>query len=331
MARLERMPEFLAAATRPDGLYENLGDTNDRKAVSIKGTPAQFAATGGQRGPKPARTVSFFDRGYLFGRTGWGETRPFADEAFFSLQYGTGMAFHGHDDGGAVTLYALGDQLLLDSGFKDYELDPWRTYLRSRRAHNTVVTGDLTSKAGRKTVLERRATTGRMVEAVVRPTVYPDVTMRRRVIFSRRLGYLVVEDTITSTKSRSWRQLWHLREGSRPTTDDLRTWTRSDGANVLIQQLVQKGSTRTIKGTTSPIQGWIARTWGTMIKAPVIERRQTGASVRFVTVLAPFRDTKPTVTDVELRSGGFSFEVTMDGVTERVDATASGASITDAP
>ena len=65
----------------PDGRYETLGDTTDRFATPIAGTPAQFAATGGRYGGSPADTeVAIFRRGYAFGRTGWGEDRPFADE-----------------------------------------------------------------------------------------------------------------------------------------------------------------------------------------------------------------------------------------------------------
>jgi hypothetical protein len=331
-ARVSRMPIFLAHATRPDGRYETLGDTTDRFATPIEGTPAEFAARRGTSGPKPSTEVAIFKRGYAFGRTGWGEDRPFRDEAFFSLSFGSGMQIHGHDDGGAVTLYALGKQLLVDPGYGDYNGSVWSAYFGSRRAHNTVIAQRVRSHASRPTPLVRSSITGRSVELVVKVQAYPGAVMRRRVIFSRRSGYLVVEDTIQSSSTRTWRQLWHLREGSRPVTRGRRTWTRHGTADLLIEQLVDRGTTVLHRGERDPVHGWISRAYGHHAPAPVVERVVRGRSARYVTVLAPFSGgVRPTVSDVRLTQGGFSFVIEADGRRERVRATASGASISDAP
>jgi len=330
--RVLRTPTFLAHATRPDGRYETLGDTTDRDATAIPGTPAEYAATAGRRGVKPRSEVAIFRRGYAFGRTGWGEDRPFEDEAFFSLSFGAGVALHGHDDGGAVTLYALGTQLLVDPGYGDYNASAWSAFFGSRRAHNTVVAAGLRSRARRDTVLERSSVRGGSVELVVRVGTYDGARVRRRVIFSRRSGYLVVEDTIESRVARTWRQLWHLPERSRPVTRGNRTWTREGPGHLLIEQLVPRGTTRQRHGERSPLQGWISRAYGHHTPAPVIERSDRGRSVRFVTVLVPFRGaTVPVVSDVQLTRGGFSFVVAIDGRRERVRATSRGARVSSAP
>lgn len=330
--RVLRMPAFLAHATRPDGRYETLGDTTDREAMAIPGTPARFAATGGERGVKPTTEVAVFRRGYAFGRTGWGEDRAFADEAFFSLSFGAGMRLHGHDDGGSVTLYAWGRQLLVDPGYGDYNASAWSAYFGSRRAHNTVVASGLRSRARRDTILERSSITARSVELVVRVQAYDGARIRRRVIFSRDSGYLVVEDTIASPVTRTWRQLWHLREGSRPVTRGRRTWTRQGSGDLLIAQLVGGAVTRHRQGETRPLQGWISRAYGHHAPAPVIERIARGRAVRFVTVLAPFPgDALPVLSDIRLTQRGFSFTIEVDGRRERVRATGTGASVEDAP
>jgi hypothetical protein len=330
--RVLRTPSFLAHATRPDGRYETLGDTADRSATAFAGTPAQFAATGGRAGVKPSAEIAIFRRGYAFGRTGWGEDRPFADERFFSLSFGAGMRLHGHDDGGSVTLYGYGRQSLVDPGYGDYNRSAWSAYFGSRRAHNAVVTSDLRSNPGRDTILERSSITTRAVELVVRVRAYDGVLMRRRVIFSRQSGYLVVEDTVDASVARTWRQLWHLREGSRPVTRGRRTWTRQRSGDVLIEQLVGGGVTRHRQGQRDPLQGWISRAYGHHTPAPVIERVVRGMSVRLVTVVVPFPgDARPDISDVRITRRGFSFVVEVDGRREQVRATASGASIVDAP
>jgi hypothetical protein len=330
-ARVQRMPTFLAHATRPDGRYETLGDTSDRFATAIAGTPAEYAASRGQRGRKPSTEIAVFQRGYAFGRTGWGEDRRFRDEAFFSLSFGSGMQIHGHDDGGAVTLYSLGGQLLVDPGYGDYNGSRWSAYFGSRRAHNTVIASGVRSRASQPTILERRSIDRRSAEFVVRVHAYPGADLRRRVIFSRRSGYLVVEDTIRSSVVRTWRQLWHLRERTRPMTRGRRTWTRSGSSDLLIQQLVRTGTTRLEVGERDPIHGWISRAYGHHTPAPVVERVVHGRSVRYITVLAPFTGGDvPKVSDVRLTPRGFSFVIEADGRRERVRATSSGASITDA-
>ena len=98
--RVRRIPRLLGYATQPDGRYPLIGDTLDVAATAIPGTIAAFAASGGRRGPKPNAEIVIFDRGYIFGRTGWGERRRFRDEAFFTLRFGEGHESHGHDDQG---------------------------------------------------------------------------------------------------------------------------------------------------------------------------------------------------------------------------------------
>jgi hypothetical protein len=329
--RVDRMPNLLAHATRPDGHYEMLGDTDDRPADPISGTPAEFAATGGKLGPKPSTEVAVFRRGYAFGRTGWGEDRAFSDEAFFSLRFGPGYAEHAHDDGGAVTLYGYGAQLLVDPGFGDANRSAWERYFGGRAAHNAVIVRGRASTPARRSILVRRVITDQSVELLVRIRVYRGVTMHRRVVFSRNLGYVVVEDTMQGASAQTYRQLWHLHEDARPVTKGLATTTHGGRGHLLIEQLVRGGSTRTIRGATDPLQGWISRAYGQHTPASVIERSATGRQVRFVTVLIPFTgEAVPGVRDVAVSGRGFSFVIETSGGRERVRATSKGVAILDA-
>ncbi len=72
----QRIPDFLAQATRPDGHYETIGDSDDRSWPAIGGTAEEYTASLGTRGTPPATTIAVFRRGYAFGRTGWGWRRP---------------------------------------------------------------------------------------------------------------------------------------------------------------------------------------------------------------------------------------------------------------
>jgi hypothetical protein len=137
-SRVDRMPGFLGAATRPDGRYEMIGDTQSSLARSIPGTAAEFTATLGASGPRPPSLVSRFSAGNLFVRSGWGETRAWPDETFWSTKWGPGPVFHGHADGLELTLYAYGSPLLLDPEMYAYGGGPWRSFFKQRTAHNVV-------------------------------------------------------------------------------------------------------------------------------------------------------------------------------------------------
>ena len=331
---VDQMPTFLAQATRPDGYYETIGDSPRSRAAVIRGTDSEYAASQGQEGAPPSKTVRVFRAGYAFGRTGWGIQRDFADEAFFSLRFGPGTLLgHAHDDGGAVTLYAWGSPLIVDPGFGDYNKTAFRTFFKSRAAHSAVTAGGVTSRPRTASKLIRKTTSTRSLEVVVQVNVYPGVLLRRRVVFSRRLGYLLVEDTMSSAAARTYRQLWHLPEDADPVTTGTMTWSGRARGNVLIRQLIAGGSTRTITGALDPIQGWISHVYGEREPAPVVEYRQNGKQVRFLTLLMPYRRGTPTagVRDLHVTRTGFALSVQSGGSRELVSATATGASITTAP
>ena len=331
-ARVDRMPTFLAHATLPDGTYVPLGDTQAGNASSIRGTPAEFAATLGASGPKPSSTSRVYGAGFAFARTGWGETRPYADETMLSVRFGPARIFHGHNDGSAVTLYAYGASVLLDSGMYSINPGPYRHYFIGRSAHNVVTVDHARSTPKATKVLWKRSSST-LFELLMSGHPYAGVAAERRVTFSRGLGYVIVDDRLGSTTSRTFHQLWHLREGSAPARSGARTWTTSDRSNVLMIQVIPPTSTRIVSGRTSPIQGWVSYHRDKRLAAPVVDSQRSGASARFLTVLVPFATTRPTVTLSHLRlwSGGYDVIVTIDGKSEHVFAARSTSRITSRP
>jgi hypothetical protein len=327
--RIPKMARLLAHATAPDGRYVMIGDTLDEAATPIPRTIAEFAATRGARGPRPTTTIATFRAGYVFGRTGWGESRPYKDEVAFSLRFGPPRFIHGHDDASSITLYGYGTRLLLDPGYYGYEATVWRPWFRSPVAHNLVAT-DAPVRSDKPSRLVRSEETDHSFEAVVRANLYHGVRSTRRLVFSRHGGYLLAEDSVSSTRSRKWTQLWHLRDGARPKVSGDLVWTRRNRGNVLIQQLAAGGATRIVKGSTKPRQGWVSYRYLTVKAAPVVEHWMTGTSARFVTLIVPFAEGQPPVTveDVVITADGFRATITVDGLTERVVATADGTTIT---
>lgn len=329
-SRVAKMPEFLAYATDPDGTYVQLGDTDLRKARVIKDTIAEYAATAGASGPKPPSTIRPYAAGYLFARSGWGETRPFVDETFLTMRFGPGQTLHGQHDGQSITLSAKGRRLILDPGKYTYTPGAWKTFFESRAAHNVVVVGGLAYDDGRFTT-NASVTKPAYLYATTTNSGYAGVTNRRRMIWSRGADYVIVDDQLSSTVTRTFRQTWHLARGSAPTISGGRLDTHLTGGNLAIVQLVGRPALRVITGQTSPIQGWVSEVYQTKFRAPVLQASVTTRAARFLTLLVPYSGARPAISGrvVSLTSTGYIVDVTIGTHVERVTVTSTGASIVE--
>ena len=331
-ARLRKMPQFLAHATLPDGRYEMLGDTDDRNALSIPGTVNEFAATAGKSGPRPSTTVAWYDAGYVFARTGWGERRAAEDETFMSLRFGPGVAFHGHPDGGALTLFGYGSRLLVDPGKYRYAIEAGDVFFRGRTGHNIVTVDGVPWRRNAGTSLLRRATTSTMVHARLRLTGHPGVSYVRTVTFSRRIGFVLVEDRLSSATARTFRQRWHLVHDAAPVISRTSVVTERARGNLLIRQLIGRPKMSIRRGQTHPIEGWISYRYGTKVAAPTVIATRHGTSVRYLTLLVPSAG-RPNVRITQLRvtPAGYAVTVTVNGESERVVVGSYSAEILGVP
>ncbi|WP_090938324.1 heparinase II/III family protein [Nonomuraea jiangxiensis] len=122
--RTDALNDFVAHATMPNGYMVPLGDG------SAETEPKMDVKT-------PKQKVRTYRAGYVFGRTAWDDR----NSAYYSLRYGPGMKFHGHEDHLGVTYYAKGRDILVDGGFHSYEKSAYRYWTLSPEAHNvpTVV------------------------------------------------------------------------------------------------------------------------------------------------------------------------------------------------
>lgn len=327
--RIRRMPAFLAFAALPNAHWELVGDTVDGILKEITGTPAQFVASGGARGPRPSSFYAVFDAGFAFLRSGWGSERPLADETAVCVRFGPPRSLHGHNDAASVTLYANGDRVLLDPGMYHYAPGSWREWFRSGPAHNTIeVAGSPMPDAG-TTDLVTQLHDPAFDFLSLRERKIPGVDHRRRVLYSRRLGVLLVEDDVRATSPRTVRQWWHLHPQARPslTSDGFFTGRRGSPANAWVVQLDGGGAQRVVRGGTHPIQGWVSFDYGSRVAAPAVSVSKSGSRVRFFTMIVPSTTNARswTVRSFAARADGFDLVLRVGTLTDRFVVSGSGA------
>ena len=293
MKRVARLPAFLAHATQPDGTIAQLGDTYQEGSQPVPGTPVEYAATRGASGSPPRDLVAVYAAGYVFGRSGWGTSRPFGAESYYSLRFGRGRQVHGHHDHMSLTYFARGRNLIVDAGHTGYENGPYRAYLRSPEAHNVLTMPGVPFSAAAPTELTRRAIGGGGQFFEFTDAAYGGGRRRDRGVYvSRRPDFVLVFDRAAGAGR--YQQLWHLDPALRVTAVH-RTYAiaTAPGTQLQIRQLplpgqrISAASTRVIRGQTHTYQGWVSRAMRSRIPAPVVTMTRGGRGAAILTLIAP--------------------------------------------
>ena len=214
LTRVSRMPAVVAQETAPNGDLVGLGDSDPMWPTSaIVGTWQQYASTQGALGPRPTKTFMIYDRGYLFSRKTWDPHTP--ESSYLTLRFGQSRQHqvHGQDDATDVTFYALGKEQLWGNGvFGDDAFHGRRTYVQSRRAQNTVDIVGATYNRAVRTPLLWSSHTARYDAAAVSNRTLSGATTVRTVVHAKGAGFLVVDDIVTQSRSRTIIQRWQLGE-----------------------------------------------------------------------------------------------------------------------
>jgi hypothetical protein len=147
-ARLEKMYDYYLKVLMPDGHYPALNDAGwgDGRGPLREGaerfprrTDFLGGASGGREGTLPAFTSTYFPyAGWAVMRSGWG-----AEDLYLHFDYGPFGAGHQHEDKLSLLVHAYGRRLLTEGGVYAYDSSPWRRYVLSTRAHNTIIVDGL--------------------------------------------------------------------------------------------------------------------------------------------------------------------------------------------
>lgn len=323
--RLAAAPSALAHATRPDGQYESIGDGDGGRPRGLDHPATRYVSTEGADGEPPAELVAVYDRGYVFGRSGWGETdRKFVDETFYSVSFGWGRRVHGHQDGGAVTYFAGGREWLVDAGKYFYGEHPVRDYVLTREAHNVPHVVGRRYDRTRVVELVRRSLTAARDHLAFEDHGYDGAVVRREVTFDRRTEALVVVDDVRSAHEVEVQQRWLLAPDVEVRLDDDRLELVAGTVSASLH-LLTGGEVGLVRGATEPHRGWKATGWGTAEPATQVSVSHRGAHVRVVSlVLPPGRPDLRPVGEVRVSADALTVDLS-DGTTLEVPTATDGS------
>ncbi len=343
-ARLEGMYHYYLYSSVA-GRHAAFGDSGHGNARSVLAKGAQdfphrkdflWLATSGDEGQQPTELTSAFPyAGQYVMRSGWSD-----DDRFMIVDAGPYGIAHQHEDNLSFELWAYGAYLITDPGTYRYNYDsPWRKFMVSTLAHNTVVV----DHQGQNRRIQRHlyATDKPLphhFESGPGLTVFrgaydagygPEAKLRaahtRSVLFVRGEYWVVIDRLVPEDEQEHLYEALFMLTTPEASVEGNAITTRSDGPNLLIAAAPEEGLTVEVTvGQEKPIKrGW-KRGGKTVLPNPtaVVGCRATGPAV-LATLLYPVPpDREPPEVGIELVEadprGTVSVKVMLPGQVEDV-------------
>lgn len=316
---LSRAAELLAHTTRPDGLLETIGETAATAPTKVTSPFLEYVRTAGATGTRPTATTDVVTGVGAFGRSGWGEQETaFAQETFYSLRLPTTPG--PHQDGGSITFFARGRPWIVDPGPRARCVEPVRSHLSSRAAHNlpVVVGRERDTDAGARSVHHRHSS--QLDHHVVADDGYPGVTLRRHVVYHRGGDFLLVLDRVVADEECTVEQLWHL-------PPDVAARVAAPGGPVVLADgeveagLSLRGSEQVdvsvLTGRSEPVQGWVSTPDGARASTTVVSRLR-GTEMWLLAVVGGSHRTATALEDAAVEGDELTCTVRSRGERSRV-------------
>ncbi len=242
---------FITHILRPDGKLPPIGDTEqlptsdayrDMFGHRLEYQHFLYALTQGKQGVRPSVLNRVYPKsGYAIFRDQWPAKEHYQKAFHLIAKVGCSSRYHHQQDEGHISLYAGGEDWLIDSGLYNYiNKDPVRKYMRGRPGHNVPII----SHASYAKEFEHRLSAWLVTdhsEAAPAPQltmkldVLPPVVHERKVTFDAAAKVVEVEDTVSADddQQRNVTLQWHFPKDKTLTIEDSQVVVTSPTGNRL--------------------------------------------------------------------------------------------------
>jgi hypothetical protein len=296
--RLRAMILCSAHMLRPDGALPALGDSNTGSPIHVVADDLVewageavdafiYAVSRGAEGHAPSAVDAILPGGgSVFLRSSWAPEGGADGGAFVALRLATFPTSHIHRDVLSFELFAHGADLVVDTGGPG--VYPFRAWLKSTPAHNTVVVDGRDQAVGPARLTKtQKAAGGVLIDA--EHALYPGVRHRRVLVF-RRSGAVLLLDHLQSSEPHDYALLFHLAPALTAVPGGLavQCQSASGGPGLRVEALLDAGlELDVLRGGEPPGQGWIQAGPTLMLPSTVLRYRRQEGTVAFATLLVP--------------------------------------------
>jgi uncharacterized heparinase superfamily protein len=275
-ARVGSMVDALGVLSRPAGSLHLFNDAAHGIAPSRAHLDRLAQAVLGRRVAAPDGAVALPESGYYGYIDGVRRERLLVDCGEPGPRHQPG---HAHCGLLGFELDVAGRPLVVDAGVHGYDGDPFREYVRSTRAHNTVMIGGREQSEVWGTF--RMARRARVLGAGIRTTAAGTVIKgryrpyhARRSVHARRIeagaGRWRITDRVEGARGAPLHSFLHLHPDWTlvPGEDRL---TATDGTRQVTIRSFGADAMRMVRGSEAPVQGWYCPEFGRALPAAVLE------------------------------------------------------------
>lgn len=303
--RWKALETFIAHSTQPNDQMVPIGDGG----ADVRPTVVY---------DQPRQTVKVFTKaGYVYGRTKWNTP----ESAYYSIRFGPGRKYHGHDDHLSVTYYAQGRDVLVDVGFDSYENTAYRRWTISPEAHNVPIVAGATFRPQVPTKLVKASIKADRQSYRLTDRAY-GVSRTRSVLVNHGEDVMAVLDSVPAGKRVT--TVWHFDHrlsagkaaGGRVVVSDASGW-KATLVQLAMPSCRPVAGLRVVKGAKNPIQGWVSPAYLKKKAAPAVVSPAVAGPLLTIVV--------PGVADPEVRCAGG--KVTVETAQGRVAFRVKGSSL----
>lgn len=274
--RVRAMVDAFGILSRPDGTLHLFNDAAEGIAPGRAWLDALAASVLGAGVPTPDGVVALPETGYYGVVDAAGGDRLLVDCGEPGPTYQPG---HAHCDLLSFELDIDGIPLLVDAGVSGYDGDPFREYVRSTRAHNTVmVAGREQSEMWGTFRVARRARplgarAGRDAEGFVFSGACSPF-WSRAVVHARAIrggaGRWIVTDELAGADGAPVCSFLHLHPRWEAVVEENRVLA-SDGTRRVVIEPFGVDRVLLVRGSRDPVQGWHCPEFGRALPAAAVE------------------------------------------------------------
>ncbi|GGK28968.1 hypothetical protein GCM10010965_22260 [Caldalkalibacillus thermarum] len=311
--QLRLMERYLAYIAKPNGELPLLGDTRSmelarRMDAAEVDEQLAYVLTRGAQGRQPqALDVVYPEGGTAVFRNSW----TFDNQIYMLLTAAFHSVIHKHADDLSFVLSHGWTDYFVDSGMYNFEEeDPFRQYLRSVFAHNTIAVGGesyaLTNEQAGRSKITGYYLGETYSYVTAEHHLYPAVNIKRSIIHLKPNTFFIL-DRVKGYKTREVSQLFQIGpevEIVDKSEAGLHLASRVDDSELFLHQLQPAERLEHYYGQTDPVRGWRSTELNELQPSHSVHFVQTAREAEFQTL---FYINETNVVDVAVEGDGVRF------------------------
>lgn len=223
---------------------------------------------------------------------------------------------HKHADDCSFIYRKENTDIFIDCGMYNYqEGNPYRRYLRSAFAHNTIVVDGKSYSVLNENINNSKLQIVKEDDELLYirgyHTLYQGVKYTRELYYLKNTKSIFIKDSLYSNKVHEYSQVFNLGEHAHSITlSSQQCRFTVDTNKVVIKQLLPIESSKSYKGSKDPIRGWASFEPNKTIPISSLEFKAFGSNCVFMTII---NLNTTGIKDVQIKSGIITFQLINGG------------------